>query len=121
MRRIRLREDIEPQIIQNNGCTKPIRIHPISGTVLYFKHDICKVLGGQYTRVPDDHTSLIKLDGRQWWTCYYYDVGDHGWVCERDNVYLRLAEADFIRNFGKIIVVGNGRNRYHEECETNNG
>ena len=117
MRGIRLRNDIEPQIIQNNGCTKPIRIHPILGDVLYFKHDIFKVLDGRLSHIPDDHVSLIKLDGRQWWTCYYYDVGEHGWVCERDNVYLRLTESDFIRHFGKIIVVGNGPCRYHEECE----
>ena len=118
MRKIRLRKDIEPQIIQNNQCTNPIRIHPISGSVLYFKHDVLQVLDGKLTKIPDDHTSLIKLDGRQWWLCYYYDTGDHGWVCERGNVYLRLAESDFIRHFGKIIVVGNGCARYHEECET---
>lgn len=117
MRGVHLRNDIEPQVIQNNGCTKPIRIHPIIGDVLYFKHDVFKVLDGKRTYILDDHVSLIKLDGRQWWECYYYDVGEHGWVCERDNIYLRLAESDFIRHFGKIIVVGNGPYKYHEECE----
>ena len=118
MRKIYYRQDIEPQIIQNNGCTNPIRIHPIRGDVLGFEQKVFRVINGRYTRVNDSHVSLIKLDGRQWWTCYYYDVGDHGWVCERDNVYLRLSEQEFIEHFGKINVVGNGRERYHEECET---
>lgn len=121
MRRIRLREDIEPQIIQYNGCTKPIRIHPISGDALHFEQKVFRVINGRYTHVNDDHVSIIKLDGRQWWTCYYYDVHEHGWVCERDNVYLRLSEREFIEQFGKIIVVGNGRERYHEECEADRG
>ena len=34
-KRIYIRDDIESQMIQNNGCTNPIRIHPIVGTNMF--------------------------------------------------------------------------------------
>ena len=114
-KRIYIRDDIESQMIQNNGCTNPIRIHPIVGTNMFFKRD--KLQQTQDGLQTDYHISLIYFDGRQWWKCLYYDIGTHGWECERDNVVLRLTEADFIRLFGKIKVVGNGIHRYYEECE----
>lgn len=115
-KRIYIRDDIESQMIQNNGCTNPIRIHPVNGCSLFFKRDRLRQTKDGL-RADDTHVSLINFDGRQWWLCYYYDVGEHGWVCERGNVYLRLSEADFIRQFGKIEVIGNGTHRYYEECE----
>lgn len=114
MRKIVLREDIEPLVIQGNGCTNPIRIHPVRNDVIAFRRDEWR---NNRNSPLSDLATLIKLDGRQWWTCFYYDQGEHGWFCERDNIYMRLSEKDFIRQFGKITVVGNGRERYHEECE----
>ena len=119
MLKVHIRDDIPPQQIGTNGCTPPIRIHPKNGCCWIFER---REVGfdkkcGKFRKVKDDHASLIFLDGRQWWTCYYYDVGDHGWNCERNNVILRLSESDFIQAFGNITVIDSKYGRYHVEAE----
>lgn len=118
MLKIHIRTDIPPQEIKRNGCTEPIRIHPKNNcTWMFERREFRFDKNRELRKVEDDHVSLITIDGRQWWTCYYYDVGDHGWDCTRNNVVLRLSEYDFIQAFGKITVVNTRYGRYHEEVE----
>jgi len=89
----------EPLIQQGNGCTIPVKIHPIRSETLILYTD------GDNRKYPDYHPCLVHFDGRQWWECYWYDVGMKGWNCERNNVVLRLDDETFERIFGRIEVL----------------
>lgn len=95
MRKAVIRDDVEPLVVRGNSCTDKIRIRPVRSDCIAF----------QKYKENDNHASLVCISKRQWWTCYHYNVGEIGWVCERDAIYLRLSEDDFERIFGRIEVI----------------
>ena len=108
----------EPLDTGNGHCTQKVRIRPIRGNTLIFWRDdgnegdaIVKTqMGRNFTGFErEGFASLVTLNGRSWWECYWYDTGMRGWVCERDNVYLRLGEKDFQEVFGYIPVIHQGK------------
>lgn len=100
-----------PLVTKGNGCTEPIRLHPIRSDTLILWRD------EENAAYEIDKAfckgSLVHLDGRQWWSVYYYDWGN-GWNCERKNVCLRLDEKDFQRIFGYIPVLHDGKIVNHD-------
>ena len=94
----------ERMLLESSDCTKRIKIHPIRCRTLSFV--VCE----GFDRIPEyrrrNLQSLIRFDTRQTWECYRFDFNpvDRGWVCDRGQMYLRLADPEFAYIFGEYDV-----------------
>lgn len=85
-----------------NSCTQKIWLHPVnSATLILWADENSK---GFEIDMRKSHASLVSIDPRQKWECYYYSVSEIGWNCERHNVILRLSPDEFEKIFGEIKV-----------------
>ena len=90
------------ELMPNSSCTERIWLHPIkSETLILWANENSK---GFEIDMRQSHASLVFIDPRQKWECYYYSVDEIGWNCERHNVVLRLSPDEFEKIFGEIKV-----------------
>ena len=90
--------------IGSNGCTEPIKVHPV-------KAGAWNVTSTDLTDEERlhwyDYVSLIFFDKRQIWEVYYFrSASGRGWVARRSGMYLRMTEKDFEKFFGKYKIKG---------------
>lgn len=112
----------QPLLLEPNDCTRKLKLRPRRCKSISF------IVSDGFDRIPEytfrNLQSLIHFDTRQEWECYRFDFNevDHGWVCERKNLYLTLADKEFEKIFGKweVETITEARERRKREG-TDNG
>ena len=95
---------VERLLLEPTDCTRKLKLRPVRCKTISFV--ICEGLD----RIPEytfrNLQSLIHFDTRQEWECYRFDFNeiDRGWVCDRKNIFLRLADKEFEEIFGDFDV-----------------
>ena len=92
--------------IGSNGCTEPIKVHPIKAGAW---NVILTDLTDEEQLHRYDYVSFIFFNKLQIWEIYYFrfiNGSGGGWVARRSGMYLRMTEKDFEKFFGKYKIKG---------------
>lgn len=111
---------VERLLLEPSDCTRKLKLHPKRCWTYSF------IMSNGFDRIPEytfrNLQSMIHFDTRQEWECYRFDFNevDHGWVCDRKNIYLRLADKEFEEIFGEFDVetISEARERRKREGTT---
>ena len=111
---------VERLLLEPSDCTRKLKLYPKRCKIISF------IVSDGFDRIPEytfrNLQSMIRFDTRQEWECYRFDFNeiDHGWVCDRKNIYLRLADEEFEKIFGVFDVetISEARERRKREGTT---